>query len=61
MDSQYLIDTVAAVRLKGCEVVLTGVRPNIARTLVSLGVDLSGIRTVSKPATNNKPFKREET
>jgi rsbT co-antagonist protein RsbR len=42
-----LIETVAAVRLLGAEVVLTGVRPVIAQTLVHLGVDLSNITTRS--------------
>lgn len=36
-----------AVRLLGAEVVLTGIRPEIAQTLVNLGIDLSGIVTRS--------------
>jgi rsbT co-antagonist protein RsbR len=42
-----LIETISAVRLLGAQVVLTGVRPAIAQTLVHLGVDLSGIITRS--------------
>lgn len=46
--AQHLIDTISAVKLLGCGVVITGVRPAIAQTLVQLGIDLSGIRTVSR-------------
>ncbi len=43
--AQHLVETIAAVRLLGCEVVLTGVSPSIAQTLVHLGIDLSDITT----------------
>lgn len=43
--AQHLIETVAAVRLLGAEVILTGVRPSIAQTLVHLGIDLSNVMT----------------
>lgn len=42
-----LIQAAQAVRLLGAEVVLTGIRPEIAQTLVGLGVDLQGIVTES--------------
>jgi PAS domain S-box-containing protein len=45
--AQYLIETISAVRLLGTEVVLTGIRPEIARTLVQLGTDLSNVNTRS--------------
>lgn len=45
--AQHLIETVAAVRLLGAQVVLTGVRPAIAQTLVHLGIDMSGFVTRS--------------
>jgi rsbT co-antagonist protein RsbR len=41
--AQHLIETISAVRLLGAEVILTGVRPAIAQSLVHLGVDLSGV------------------
>ena len=41
--AQHLIETIAAVRLLGADVVLTGVRPSIAQTLVHLGIDLSNV------------------
>lgn len=45
--AQHLIETISAVRMLGAQVVLTGVRPVIAQTLVHLGIDLSGIQTRS--------------
>lgn len=49
--AQHLIETISAVRLLGAEVVLTGVRPVIAQTLVHLGIDLSNVITRSSLAT----------
>jgi rsbT co-antagonist protein RsbR len=43
--AQHLIETISAVRLLGAEVILTGVRPVIAQTLVHLGIDLSNVLT----------------
>lgn len=48
--AQHLIETITAVRLLGAQVVLTGVRPVIAQTLVHLGVDLSDVVTRSSLA-----------
>jgi PAS domain S-box-containing protein len=48
--AQHLIETISAVRLLGAQVVLTGVRPVIAQTLVHLGIDLSDIITRSSLA-----------
>jgi PAS domain S-box-containing protein len=45
--AQHLIETISAVRLLGAQVVLTGVRPAIAQTLVHLGINLSDIITRS--------------
>ena len=49
--AQHLIETIKAVRYIGADVVLTGVRPAIAQTLVHLGVDLSHVTTRSSLAT----------
>lgn len=42
-----LIRAAQAVRLLGAQVMLTGIQPQIAQTLVQLGIDLSGIITRS--------------
>jgi CheY-like chemotaxis protein len=43
-----LIQSAQAVQLLGAEVVLTGIRSNVARSLVELGVELGGLVTRSK-------------
>src|SRR5437016_14412058 len=48
--AQHLIETIAAVRLLGAEVILTGVRPAIAQSLVHLGIDLSTVASRSSLA-----------
>jgi anti-anti-sigma factor len=45
--AQHLIETIKAVRYIGAEVVLTGVRPTIAQTLVHLGINLADATTRS--------------
>jgi rsbT co-antagonist protein RsbR len=45
--AQHIIETISAVRLMGTEVILTGVRPTIAQTLVHLGINLSNVITRS--------------
>ena len=48
--AQHIIETISAVRLLGAQVILTGVRPTTAQTLVHLGIDLSNIITRSSLA-----------
>jgi anti-anti-sigma factor len=43
--AQAFIQAAQAVRLLGAQVMLTGIQPQIAQTLVHLGVDLGGLRT----------------
>ncbi len=43
--AQHLIKTVTALRLMGAECIVSGVRPQIAQTIVHLGVDLQNITT----------------
>ncbi len=40
-----LIRAAQAVKLLGAQVIITGIRPDVAQTLVHLGIDLSGILT----------------
>jgi rsbT co-antagonist protein RsbR len=42
-----LLRSAQAVRLLGAEVLLTGIRPEVAQTIVGLGLDLSHIRTLA--------------
>jgi PAS domain S-box-containing protein len=39
----HLLSLISAVRLLGAEGIITGIRPNVAHTVVSLGLDLSSI------------------
>ncbi|MDB5752014.1 MAG: rsbR [Ramlibacter sp.] len=41
--AQHLLKTVAAIRLMGAECIISGIRPQIAQTIVHLGIDLAGI------------------
>jgi rsbT co-antagonist protein RsbR len=43
--AQHLLKTVAAARLMGAECIISGIRPQIAQTIVHLGVDLSDVIT----------------
>ncbi|AQS07039.1 STAS domain-containing protein [Clostridium beijerinckii] len=43
--ANHLIKTAAATKLIGAEIIITGISPVIAQTVVHLGVDLSGIIT----------------
>ena len=49
--AQHLIETITATRLLGAKVILTGVSPAIAQTIVHLGIDLKGIETCSSLET----------
>jgi rsbT co-antagonist protein RsbR len=43
--AQHLMKTVAATRLMGADCIISGIRPQIAQTIVHLGVNLSDIIT----------------
>jgi rsbT co-antagonist protein RsbR len=45
--ANHLIQTVAAARLMGANVIVTGLSAEVAQALVALGVDLSSIRTMN--------------
>lgn len=43
--AQHLLKTVTAIRLMGAECIISGIRSQIAQTIVHLGVDLEGVTT----------------
>ncbi|MGQ9628164.1 MAG: cache domain-containing protein [Anaerolineae bacterium] len=43
--AQHLLQAAQATRLLGCQVVLVGVRPEVAQTLVELGIDMADVVT----------------
>ena len=45
LTAQHLLKTVTAARLMGAECIISGIRPQIAQTIVHLGVELAGITT----------------
>lgn len=49
--AQHLIKTVSATRLMGAECIISGIRPEIAQTVVHLGIDLTGIITKASLAS----------
>ena len=49
--AQHLIKTVSATRLMGAECIISGIRPEIAQTVVHLGIDLSSIITKASLAS----------
>ncbi|MEK1832817.1 STAS domain-containing protein [Priestia megaterium] len=42
---RYLFDIYSVLRLQGIEVVITGIRPELAQTVVRNGIDFSSIKT----------------
>ena len=48
--AQHLLKTVAAARLMGADCIISGIRPQIAQTIVHLGLDLNEVTTKSSLA-----------
>jgi rsbT co-antagonist protein RsbR len=46
--AQHLLKTITAARLMGAECILSGIRPQIAQTIVHLGINLQDVITKSK-------------
>jgi rsbT co-antagonist protein RsbR len=47
LTAQHLLKTITAARLMGADCIISGIRPQIAQTIVYLGVDLSNVVTKS--------------
>jgi rsbT co-antagonist protein RsbR len=45
LTAQHILKTVTAARLMGAECIISGIRPQIAQTIVHLGVDLGDVTT----------------
>ena len=45
LTAQHLLKTVAAARLMGADCIISGIRPQIAQTIIHLGVDLGNVIT----------------
>ena len=43
--AQHLLKTVAAARLMGADCIISGIRPQIAQTMIHLGLDLAQVTT----------------
>jgi len=43
--AQHLLKTIAAARLMGADCIISGIRPQIAQTIVHLGVNLEDVTT----------------
>jgi rsbT co-antagonist protein RsbR len=43
--AQHLLKTVAAAKLMGADCIISGIRPQIAQTIVHLGIELTGVTT----------------
>ena len=43
--AQHLLKTVTAIRLMGADCIISGIRPQIAQTIVQLGIDLQNVVT----------------
>ncbi|WP_438022611.1 PAS domain-containing protein [Sorangium sp. So ce233] len=65
--AEHIIKLISAVKLLGSQGIVVGIRPEVAQTVVSLGVELSQIRTLSNlreallfcmQASNTVPFQK---
>jgi rsbT co-antagonist protein RsbR len=71
--AQHLLKTVSAARLMGADCIISGIRPQIAQTIVHLGVELSvtskasmagalelALRRIGKTVVDRRPKRAEE-
>ncbi|HEY3587717.1 MAG TPA: STAS domain-containing protein, partial [Myxococcaceae bacterium] len=50
LTAQHLLKTITAARLMGADCIISGIRPQIAQTIVHLGVNLGDVVTKSSLA-----------
>lgn len=58
--ADHLVKIIRAIRLLGAQSIVTGIRPTMARTLIGLGAELGGARTVSNLREAIKLSMRDE-
>jgi rsbT co-antagonist protein RsbR len=56
--AQHLLKTVAAARLMGADCIISGIRPQIAQTIVHLGVDLNVVTKATLAAAFDTALRR---
>ncbi len=59
--AKLISETAAMARLLGCEVVLSGIQPKVALTLVELGDAISGVQNVLNVEEGVELLKKLET
>ena len=59
--AQHLLKTVAAARLMGADCIISGIRPQIAQTIVHLGVDLGDVVTKATPGRRLRAWRCKRT
>jgi rsbT co-antagonist protein RsbR len=59
--AQHLLKTVAAARLMGADCIISGIRPQIAQTIVHLGVDLSATSPPRRRSPTRSPSRCKRT
>ncbi|MBN2380896.1 tetratricopeptide repeat protein [candidate division WOR-3 bacterium] len=45
--ANHLVKTVESVKLLGTRCIITGIRPEVAQTIIHLGIDITGLRTMA--------------
>jgi rsbT co-antagonist protein RsbR len=57
--AKALIDTAQAVRLLGCDIIISGIAASVATTITHLKIDLGNIRTARSPQEALEIYKQQ--
>jgi anti-anti-sigma regulatory factor len=57
--AKALLDTAQALRLLGCRVTISGISAEVASTLTSQQVEITGVQTVRSPQEALEQYTRE--